>query len=29
MKCAVPNVISMAFISLYYVIDGIFVGKYL
>lgn len=28
-KCAVPNVISMAFISLYYVIDGIFVGKYL
>ncbi|TEY04469.1 MATE family efflux transporter [Campylobacter sp. US33a] len=28
-KCALPNVISMAFMSLYYVIDGIFVGKYL
>ncbi|MFQ6341797.1 MATE family efflux transporter [Campylobacter sp. VTCC 70190] len=29
MKCAVPNVVSMAFISVYYVVDGIFVGKYL
>lgn len=29
MKCAVPNMISMAFLSLYYIIDGIFVGKYL
>ncbi|EAK1828731.1 MATE family efflux transporter, partial [Campylobacter jejuni] len=28
-KCAVPNVISMAFISFYYIVDGIFVGKYL
>ncbi|ECP7275731.1 MATE family efflux transporter [Campylobacter jejuni] len=28
-KYAVPNVISMAFISFYYVVDGIFVGKYL
>lgn len=28
-KCALPNVISMAFISLYYVIDGIFIGRYL
>ncbi|TKX32748.1 MATE family efflux transporter [Campylobacter aviculae] len=28
-KCAVPNMISMAFLSLYYIIDGIFVGKYL
>lgn len=28
-KCAVPNVISMAFISFYYRVDGIFVGKYL
>ncbi|EIX7248576.1 hypothetical protein MK568_000131 [Campylobacter coli] len=27
-KCAVPNVISMAFISFYYIVDGIFVGKY-
>lgn len=29
MKCAVPNVVSMAFISVYYAVDGIFVGKYL
>ncbi|MBZ7965265.1 MATE family efflux transporter [Campylobacter molothri] len=28
-KCALPNMISMAFISLYYIIDGIFVGRYL
>ncbi|EGT1629289.1 MATE family efflux transporter [Campylobacter coli] len=28
-KCAVPNIISMAFISFYYIVDGIFVGKYL
>ena len=28
-KCALPNVVSMGFISLYYIVDGIFVGKYL
>ncbi|XMD57866.1 MATE family efflux protein [Campylobacter lari subsp. concheus] len=28
-KCALPNMASMAFIYLYVIIDGIFVGKYL
>ncbi|MBK1973430.1 MATE family efflux transporter [Campylobacter sp. TTU-622] len=28
-KCAFPNMISAAFMVLYYIIDGIFVGKYL
>lgn len=28
-KCAFPNMISASFLAFYYIIDGIFVGKYL